>query len=118
MISVQIYQLDLFDFFTALVGQFFRADARNRQRLIPVDELECFLAEHVEPAAPAALRGLAGRPVALPDAVADRIRLEFARGRSFGEIARALTPEGIATAHGGRRWWPSTVRAVLLRASG
>jgi hypothetical protein len=23
----------------------------------------------------------------------------------------------VPTAHGGRRWWPSTVRAVLLRAS-
>ncbi|MGH3103124.1 MAG: recombinase family protein [Gaiellaceae bacterium] len=47
----------------------------------------------------------------------ERVRLEYARGRSLGEIAQGLTSEGVATAHGGRRWWPSTVRAVLLHAS-
>jgi hypothetical protein len=87
------------------------------QRLIPVDELERFLAAHVEPAAPGRRRRAAGRPVALPEGVAERIRLEVARGRSFGEIARSLTSEGVATAHGGQRWWPSTVRSVLPRAS-
>lgn len=86
------------------------------QRLIPVDELERFMREHIEPAAAAERRRqAAGRPVSLPDSVVARIRLERSRGRSLGEIARALTAEGIATAHGGRRWWPSTVRAVLLR---
>jgi Recombinase len=87
------------------------------QRLIPVDELERFLAEHLEAGDGPAPRRPAGRPVELPESVVDRIRLEFARGRSFGEIARALTSEGIATAHGGRRWWPSTVRAVVLRVA-
>jgi hypothetical protein len=87
------------------------------QRLIPVDELERFLAAHVEPGAPAAKRKPAGRPVALPESVVERIRLDVARGRSFGEIARALTSEGVATAHGGQRWWASTVRSVVLRAS-
>jgi hypothetical protein len=43
------------------------------------------------------------------------VRLEYASGRSLADIARTLTSEGIATAHGGHRWWPSTVRAVLLR---
>ncbi len=43
------------------------------------------------------------------------IRLEYARGGSLGEIARALAADGVPTAHGGRQWWPSTVRAVLLR---
>lgn len=36
---------------------------------------------------------------------------------SLAEIARTLTAEGIFTAHGGRQWWPSTVRAVLVRES-
>jgi hypothetical protein len=35
---------------------------------------------------------------------------------SLGEIANGLTANGVPTAHGGRRWWPSTVRAVALRA--
>jgi hypothetical protein len=87
------------------------------QRLIPVEELKRFLKEHSQPSRPGAPRRGAGRPPSLPDAVVARIRLEYARGRSLGEIARALTDDRIATAHGGRRWWPSTVRAVLLRTS-
>ncbi|MGH3042599.1 MAG: recombinase family protein [Gaiellaceae bacterium] len=47
----------------------------------------------------------------------DRIRRDHASGRSLGEIARALTTDGVPTAHGGRQWWPSTVRAVLARAT-
>jgi hypothetical protein len=85
------------------------------QRLIPARELERFLHEHVEPPRPARRRGVAGRPPSLPQPVVDRIRLEYARGRSLAEIARAFNKEGTPTAHGGRRWWPSTVRAVLVR---
>lgn len=88
------------------------------QRLIPVGELARFLREHLESGRPAAARRPAGRPPSLPEPVVDRLRLEYTRGRSLGEIARALTADGVPTAHGGRRWWPSTVRAVLLRASG
>jgi hypothetical protein len=89
------------------------------QRLIPVDELERFLRKHSRPARsrPLVARRSAGRPVRLPGEVVARIQLEFARGRGYGEIARVLTSEGVATAHGGRRWWPSTVRAVLVRAA-
>jgi Recombinase len=88
------------------------------QRLIRVGELERFLREHLEAPRPAAAPHPAGRLPSLPEAVVDRVRLENAHGRSLGEIARGLTAEGVPTAHGGRRWWPSTVRAVLLRASG
>lgn len=86
------------------------------QRLIPVAELERFLQAHREQARPARTRRLAGRPRALPDPVVERVRLEHAQGRSLREIARGLTADAIPTGHGGRRWWPSTVRAVLLRA--
>ncbi len=88
------------------------------QRLIPVAELERFLGEHLESGRPAAAPRPAGRPPSLPEAVVNRVRLENAHGRSLGEIARALTADGVPTAHGGRRWWPSTVRAVFLRAPG
>jgi hypothetical protein len=87
------------------------------QRLIPVTELERFLQEHVQPGRPRAAPRPAGRPAVLPAAVVDRIRLEYARGRTLGEIARALTTDAVPTAHGGRSWWPSTVRAVLVRSS-
>jgi hypothetical protein len=87
------------------------------QRLIPVDELERFLRNHREAARCHPVRRAAGRPAALPRRIVERIRLECARDRSLSEIARALTAEGVPTAHGSRRWWPSTVRAVLVRAS-
>jgi hypothetical protein len=87
------------------------------QRLIPVAELERFLRKHRDHARPATTRRRAGRPPSLPKTVVDRVRLEHAQGRSLGEIARGLTADDVATAHGGRRWWPSTVRALLLRAS-
>jgi recombinase len=88
------------------------------QRLIPVAELEAFMPQHREPAHPASPPTAGrrrGRPPALPQTVVERIRLEYARGRTLGKIARSLTAGGVPTAHGGCRWWPSTVRAVLLR---
>jgi hypothetical protein len=85
------------------------------QRLIPVDELERFLRSHLAPQRGSPVRRPAGRPPTLPRSVVERIRIEHARGRSLSEIARALTAEGVPTAHGGRQWWPSTVRAVLVR---
>jgi hypothetical protein len=88
------------------------------QRLIPVDELKRFVREHLEHGRARAERRPAGRPTALPPSVVDRIRLDYGRGRSLGEIARDLGEEGVPTAHGGLRWWPSTVRSVVLRASG
>jgi hypothetical protein len=87
------------------------------QRLIPVPELERFVEEHKEPARPRAAPRPAGRPAVLPTSIVDRIRRAYASGKSLGEIARALTAEGVATAHGGRQWWPSTVRAVLRRSA-
>lgn len=87
------------------------------QRLIPVAELERFLRENLEPPREPGERGSAGRPPSLPRRIVERIRLEYARGRGLTEIARALNEDGVPTAHGGRQWWPSTVRAVLVRSS-
>lgn len=54
-----------------------------------------------------------GRPRALGDHVANRIVHEHAAGASLSAIARALTDEGVPTAHGGQKWHASTVRAVV-----
>jgi hypothetical protein len=54
-----------------------------------------------------------GRPGELADDVRERIRIERRRGNSLRAIADGLTADGVATVHGGRRWWPSTVRQVL-----
>lgn len=87
-------------------------------KLVPVDELERLVAkrrqpprEHSRPSAPP------GRPAALAPDVVDRIRAERGAGKSLAQIARDLNAKGTPTAHGGSRWWPSTVRAVLVRAS-
>ena len=87
------------------------------QRLIPVAELERFLREHLKPPREPGERGAPGRPPTLPRQIIERIHLEYARGRGLAEIARALNAERVPTAHGGRQWWPSTVRAVLVRST-
>jgi hypothetical protein len=87
------------------------------QRLIPVAELERFLRDHLQPPRQPGDRGTPGRPPSLPTRVVERIRLEYARGLGLAEIAHRLNEDGIPTAHGGRQWWPSTVRAVLVRST-
>jgi hypothetical protein len=86
-------------------------------RLIPVDELERFLAERRQASRAAARApGRPGRKSSLPDGVVARIRDDRASGSSLAEIARGLNADRVATAQGGRQWWPSSVRAVLRRA--
>src|SRR5438105_3902708 len=54
-----------------------------------------------------------GRPVSVPPVVRERIAAERKAGRSLAAIAEILNAERVPTAQGGRRWWPSTIRAVL-----
>lgn len=54
-----------------------------------------------------------GRPRVLSPDVLDRIAADRAQGKSLRAIAEALDADGIATAHGGTRWYASTVRGVL-----
>ena len=82
--------------------------------LIPADELERLVAERRRPPHKRTTTSRpSGRPTAVAPAVVDRIRAERAAGKSLAEIARDLNAGGTPTAHGGRQWWPSTVRAVL-----
>ena len=80
------------------------------------DELERLIAERRRPAGEER-RGLQarGRPAAVAPEVVERIRRERTEGKSLAEIARRLTGDRVPTAHGGQRWWPSTVRSILLR---
>jgi len=59
--------------------------------------------------------GTPGRPAAVSPELVDEIRAKRDAGHSLAQIARALNATGTPTAHGGMRWWPSTVRAVLDR---
>ena len=87
-------------------------------RLIPVDELQRLIAERRKPArAQPQPSARLGRPAIVVADVVDRIRAEHAAGSSLAQIARELTADQIPTAHGGARWWPSTVRSVLLRST-
>ena len=58
-----------------------------------------------------------GRPPTLPDDVVGRIMAAKESGATWSAIARDLNREGIPTAHGGRRWYPSTIRSVALSAT-
>ncbi len=87
------------------------------RRLVPVDQLERLLAERRQQARAERRRpARSGRTAGLPREVVARIRDERSHGMSFGRIARQLTSDGVATSQGGRQWWPSTVRAVLIRS--
>jgi DNA invertase Pin-like site-specific DNA recombinase len=55
-----------------------------------------------------------GRPVTLADELRSRIVADHAAGESLSSIARSLNDEAVPTAHGGARWYPSTVRAVVM----
>jgi hypothetical protein len=50
----------------------------------------------------------------LPEATAGRIVAAHRAGEGWSAIARTLNAEAIPTAHGGAKWHPSTVRAVVL----
>lgn len=86
-------------------------------RLVPVDELERFVKERRRPARGRAPAAPPGRPTAMPYELACRIHAEHAAGKSLRQIARDLNASQTPTAHGGAQWWPSTVRAVLIRPS-
>ncbi len=86
------------------------------ERLVPVDELERLLAEQRRAYARVAPTKR-GRPQVLSPDLVTHIRAEREAGRSLRQIASDLNDQGVATAHGGARWWPSTVRSILARSS-
>jgi hypothetical protein len=82
-------------------------------KLIPGDELERLLAEWRRAAWPRCEPQRTGRPPAVPPDVLQRIRDWRDAGLSLRQIADRLSADGTPTAHGGARWWASTVRFVL-----
>ncbi len=58
-----------------------------------------------------------GRPRTLDDKIVASIVSMREDGLSLAAIAKQLTDEGVPTAQGGARWYPSTVRHVLGYAS-
>jgi hypothetical protein len=58
-----------------------------------------------------------GRPPTLPTKVVRRIQRERAAGKTLAAIAEGLNAAGVATAQGGQRWYPGTVRYTLRRVA-
>ncbi|MGO9180065.1 MAG: recombinase family protein [Candidatus Limnocylindrales bacterium] len=58
-----------------------------------------------------------GRPRTLSDEVLHRIVNERAAGRSLPVIAAGLTDDGVPPAHGGARWYASTVHRAIATAA-
>ncbi len=86
------------------------------KRFIPVDELERFLAARRQHSRAEIRRPVPpGRKPGLPPEVVTRIQEERAQGKSLRRIAQDLNKDQVRTSQGGRQWWPSTVRAVLVR---
>jgi Recombinase len=83
--------------------------------LIPVDELERLAVERRRTARPRLEPATRGRKPAISPEVVRRIHHGRSAGKSLRQIAADLNSERVPTAHGGQRWWPSTVRAVLGR---
>lgn len=86
-------------------------------RLIPVDELERLIAAQRREARAPAKVAKPGRPRVLSSDVVNQIRREREAGRTLRQIAADLNERRVQTAHGGARWWASTVRDVLERTS-
>jgi len=57
-----------------------------------------------------------GRPRTLAADVVVRIRVAHESGAGWSLIARELNEEAVPTAHGGTKWYASTVRSVALGA--
>jgi DNA invertase Pin-like site-specific DNA recombinase len=56
-----------------------------------------------------------GRTDCIPPVIVERIRAMSEAGFGLSATARRLNDENVPTAHGGARWYPSTIRAVLER---
>ena len=58
-----------------------------------------------------------GRPRTLPAEVTARIVAERGERQTLAAIAEGLNRDSVATARGGERWYPSTVKAVLTSSA-
>lgn len=57
-----------------------------------------------------------GRPRTLPQEVTTRVLRDRAAGMTMAAIAASLNADGVETARGGKAWYPSTVKGVLVSA--
>ena len=82
--------------------------------LIPADELQRVMLEWRRSARPRSRPQRTGRPRTIAPDVVQRIRDAREAGLSLRQIADRLNADRTPTAHGGTRWWASTVRSILV----
>jgi DNA invertase Pin-like site-specific DNA recombinase len=58
-----------------------------------------------------------GRRRSIPEHVRSRIVSERAAGLSLPAIAAGLNKDAVPTAHGGQKWYPSTVKSVVSQTA-
>lgn len=56
-----------------------------------------------------------GRPEAVPRDVVRRLVALRRQGHGWRAIAKRMNTAGVPPVGGGKRWWPGTVRVILLR---
>ena len=86
-------------------------------RLIPVDELKRLIAEQRRPAAAPARPAKRGRPRALSPNSSTTFDPSVWPDEASARSQVTSFDRRVATAHGGVRWWPSTIREILARCS-
>jgi DNA invertase Pin-like site-specific DNA recombinase len=59
-----------------------------------------------------------GRPRQLDQQIRDYITWQHSRGYSYSAIAEILNVSNTPTAHGGKKWWPETVRGIVQSEGG
>ena len=59
-----------------------------------------------------------GRARTMPEAIRTRILDAHSAGESLNSIARGFNAEGVPTAHGGSKWYATTIRQVVISRYG
>jgi DNA invertase Pin-like site-specific DNA recombinase len=59
-----------------------------------------------------------GRPPKVDPSVMSRALALRGEGLSYARIAMHFDTIGVPTAHGGKRWYPNTVRQLILKSRG
>jgi DNA invertase Pin-like site-specific DNA recombinase len=59
-----------------------------------------------------------GRPRELDEETRAKILAWYANGLNYNGIAHMLNHYQVPTAHGGKKWWPETVRGIVQSEGG
>jgi DNA invertase Pin-like site-specific DNA recombinase len=110
LVSADLGELDMMTPVGELVANVLGAASRMERRMIGVRTSEALRAKQR-----AGLR--LGRVPVMPDATRTLVLSLYRKHGGWSAVAHVLNERSVATASGGARWYPSTVRAVVLAAT-